>query len=208
MLKDPLTAPDINEPNRDIYKDKCVEYIRAVVESIGPHKLPHNPVAEAITLGRWLGEWDEHHKKQMEVPVSEETKYWDTDSAPQTITAVTTQDLALERSERDSRALAALAESITSLTQFITTGGLANLLSGYARTNGVNGMLQGLAQHSGRGSLDARTIQQNATEIVTQVEAVFDKYAERTLDKKDRNPDIQNGEEDFKAWVEKKKKEG
>ena len=130
----------------------------------------------------------------------------DTELEP--VMAVTTQDLALERAEKDSQSLAVLSESVSSLASFVTSGGLANLLSGYARAEGVNGMLTGLAQHLGRGALDARTIQQNATEIVTQVEAVFDKYAERTLDKSTRNPDIQDGEEDFKAWVEKKKKEG
>jgi hypothetical protein len=91
---------------------------------------------------------------------------------------------------RETQALETLAQATNALATFITGGGLTELLSGYARTQAVQAILGGLASHDGRNSLDARTMGQNALEIVTQIEKVFDKYHEKKNTTEERDPHI------------------
>lgn len=108
-----------------------------------------------------------------------------------------------ELEARQTEALATLAEATKSIAAFLTGGGLAQLLSGYARSQAVKDILGGLAAHDGRAALDARVLGQNAVEIVHQVEAVFEKYQERLKDP-NRDPEIKDGERDFKEWQKTK----
>jgi hypothetical protein len=100
---------------------------------------------------------------------------------------------------RQTEALASIGNALQEISKFITAGGLAELLSGYARSQSVKDILGGLAAHDGRNALDARVLGQNAIEIVEQVEKVFDKYQER-LSEKGRDPEIKDAENDFNKW--------
>lgn len=91
---------------------------------------------------------------------------------------------------QQTKALQALADGIQSISRFLNNGGLTQVLSGYARSQSVQGILSGLAGNMGRSALDAKTIRQNALEITEVIEAVFDKYAERLASKADRDPEI------------------
>ena len=112
------------------------------------------------------------------------------------------RELALK--EKETEALTVLASSVNALASFVTQGGLTQVLSGYARSQAVKEILGGLAAHDGRDALDARVLKQNAVEIVSQVEAVFDKYKEKVMDKSPQDPDIHDGEATFKAWIQDK----
>lgn len=101
---------------------------------------------------------------------------------------------------RHTEALETIGRSLNSLCTFVTSGGLSSLLSGYARSQAVKEILGGLAAHDGRNALDARVLNQNALEIVTQVEAVFKKYQENLSSKEVRDSDIHDGEAQFKKW--------
>jgi hypothetical protein len=104
--------------------------------------------------------------------------------------------------EEQTKALSTIAESLSSLSQFVSNGGLTTLLSGYARSQAVKDILGGLAAHDGRNALDARVLDQNAKEISEQVEKVFQAYQEKlkSLAKDNRDPHIRDAEADFKKW--------
>ena len=107
--------------------------------------------------------------------------------------------------EEQTKALTTIADSLRSLTRFISEGGLVGVLSGYARSQAVKDILGGLAAHDGRNALDARVLDQNALEITQQVEKVFKKYQDTLQSKEKVDPNLHDGEEDFKKWVERKK---
>lgn len=107
---------------------------------------------------------------------------------------------ALELETQKSKALLSISESLATIANFLSSNALPDILSAYARTNCVGGILNGLASHAGRNSLDARTLNQNALEIVEQVEAVFDKFAERLKAKSKRDPDLHDAETDYLAF--------
>lgn len=100
---------------------------------------------------------------------------------------------------KQTEALQTLAQAVQTISQFLSTGGLTAVLSGYARSQAVKDILGGLAAHDGRNALDARVLGQNAIEIVEQVEKVFDKYAER-LAQANRDPEIKDAESDYLKW--------
>lgn len=104
---------------------------------------------------------------------------------------------------KQAQALTTLAEGVSSIAAFLTGGGLPSLLSGYARSQAVKDILGGLASHDGRNALDARTMGQNALEIVAQVETVFAKYEEKLKDKEKRDPELYDIEVNFKDWAKK-----
>ena len=110
--------------------------------------------------------------------------------------------------QEQTKALASIGESLKSLSDFVSKGGLTELLKGYSQTQIVQGVLQGLAAHDGRNSLDARYLQQNALEIVHAIEAVLDKAKERTEARSEEKLDtgIKNAEDDFQTWKEKQGK--
>lgn len=97
-----------------------------------------------------------------------------TDQAP----ATTDRELLMQQTQ----ALTVLAQGVNSLAEFVVNGGLGQMLSGYARTQSVQGILNGLAAHGGRAALDARFLKQNALEITEAIEQVFDKYKQRTAE--------------------------
>ena len=99
-----------------------------------------------------------------------------------------------------TKALASLAQAATQISNFLTNGGLANILSGYARSQAVKDILGGLATHDGRNALDARLLDQTALEIVTQVEKVFEKYKSK-LEEKNTDLDLHNAENDYNTWA-------
>lgn len=103
------------------------------------------------------------------------------------------EETALEIQQQQTAALTTLAEGVNTIAKFIINGGLSSLLSGYARSQGVQSILGGLAANAGRNALDARTMGQNAIEIVEQIEQVFNKYAEVQNSKstgEQRDPDL------------------
>ena len=106
---------------------------------------------------------------------------------------------------RQTQALEVIGKSLSQITEFVSGGGLANLMSMHLRGQAVQQMLGGLTTHSGRDGLDARTIEQNALEIVSQVEAVFKKYQETLASKDKVDPDIHDGEDEFKKWADKQR---
>lgn len=96
----------------------------------------------------------------------------------------------IELKQTEVTALATLAESTNAIANFLTGGGLLNILNGYSKSQAVKEMLGGLTTHAGRNALDARTIKQNAVEIVEAIEAVYSKYQERLSSKEPRDPEI------------------
>ena len=109
--------------------------------------------------------------------------------------------------QEQTKALVSIGESLKSLSDFVSKGGLTELLKGYSQTQIVQGVLQGLAAHDGRNSLDARYLQQNALEIVHAIEAVFDKAKERaeSAKKEKFDTEIKNAENDFELWKQNQK---
>ncbi len=104
-----------------------------------------------------------------------------------------------------TKALESLATSVNALTSFLTGGGLAQVLTGYAKTQSVAGILSGLVAKDGRSGLDPRVMNQNAIEVSTFIETVFDHYSKRLKDKHERDPEIKDAEADFNSFTEKLK---
>jgi len=100
---------------------------------------------------------------------------------------------------RQTEALTSLAKGVNDIATFLTSGGLTEILSGYARSQAVKDILGGLAARDGRQSLDARVLKQNAIEITHAVEAVFRKYQEVLTDKELRDPEIHKATEPFET---------
>lgn len=103
---------------------------------------------------------------------------------------------------KQADALCQIGQALAGISQFVNGGGLANLLSVHVRTQALQQMLGGLTQHAGRDGLDARTVEQNAVEIVAHVEAVFKKFQENLASKNKVDPDMHDAEKDFKKWTE------
>jgi hypothetical protein len=104
---------------------------------------------------------------------------------------------------KQAESLDLLAKSVNQIAQFLSGGGLTELLSGYARSQAVKEILGGLATHDGRAALDARFLGQNAIDIVTQVEKVFEKYQQKLTDS-NIDPQIKDAEADYKKFTSKK----
>jgi len=111
------------------------------------------------------------------------------------------KSLAMEQ----AKSLSVLAESMSQIANFITKGGLTQVLTGYAKTQSVAAIANGLAAKEGRNSLDARLMNQNAIEISTFIETVYDHYAERLKGKNERDPELKDGEADFKRFTKEEK---
>lgn len=116
-----------------------------------------------------------------------------------------------ELEAKQTEALTSLAKAVTDISTFISGGGLNKLLSGVARGNAVSSMLGGLTTHAGRNGLDARTLKQNAVEVVEQIEAVFSKFEERLAAKnkgEQRDPELKDpptDENTYTEWVKKQR---
>ena len=105
--------------------------------------------------------------------------------------------------EEQTKALASISQSLGALSNFISGGGLSSLLNGYAKSQAVKEILGGLAAHDGRNALDARVLTQNALEITTQIEKVFDKYHETLKAKASgevRDSHIHDAEAAYLKW--------
>lgn len=102
-----------------------------------------------------------------------------------------------------TKALTTISESLKQLSDFVSKGGLTELVKGYTQTQIAQGVLQGLASHDGRNALDARFIKQNALEIVHAIEAVFDKAKERNETKDSLDSEIKNAEDAYSVWKDK-----
>lgn len=96
-----------------------------------------------------------------------------------------------------------IAEAMTAIAQAISAlpRAIENAVQTLVKGNGVNGILAGLAQHDGRKSLDARIMDQNALEIVEQLEKVFKKYNTRMRDL-NRSDTLVDAEADYKKAEE------
>lgn len=110
-------------------------------------------------------------------------------SSPTTLQVQQTESLAVM-----AEAMSVMAQTFSALPRVINDA-VQTLVKG----NGVNGILAGLAQHDGRKSLDARIMDQNALEIVEQLEKVFKKYNTRMRDL-GRSDTLVNAEDDFNQW--------
>lgn len=97
---------------------------------------------------------------------------------------------------QEVEALTVAAHSLSAIAQALCLlpKSLERCVNILVKGQGVNAILGGLAQHDGRNALDARTMKQNALEIVEQMELVFKKYNERMASTELRNPDIVDGE--------------
>lgn len=106
---------------------------------------------------------------------------------------------------KQTEALTQIGTALATISNWVTQGGLTEIMTGYAKSNAVKEILGGLAAHDGRNALDARVLSQNALEIVHQVEGVFDKFAEHLKAKKagELDPDLHNAEADFIKFKEK-----
>jgi hypothetical protein len=96
-----------------------------------------------------------------------------------------------------AKSLEVLSRGISDIAAFLTSGGLSQLLSGYAKSQASTAILGGLASHDGRDALDARVLGQNALEVVEQVLKVHDKFHSR-LSEEGRDPEVKDAEKDFK----------
>lgn len=105
----------------------------------------------------------------------------------------TSQQYELQVSQ--AKSLEVLAEGIKSLADFVTKGGLSEIVAGYAKSQSAASILGGLATHDGRKSLDARLLGQNAIEIAEQVLKVTSKFHERLSAKEERDPEIKEAKE-------------
>ena len=123
--------------------------------------------------------------------------------SPSVISSSPTVDTKYELQVAEVKALTTHAESVKEISTFLNGGGLANILSGYARSQAVKDILGGLAAHDGRKALDARLLDQNALEIVSQVEKVFEKYGQKLESKGKEDPDLHNAENDYVKWARK-----
>ena len=107
--------------------------------------------------------------------------------------------------QEQTKALSTIAESLKTLSTFVSGGGLTDLMRAYSQSQIAQGVLQGLASHDGRNALDARYLQQNALEIVHAIEAVFNKAKERTeaASNEKLDTEIKDAENAYQAWKEK-----
>lgn len=111
--------------------------------------------------------------------------------------------------QEQTKALVSIGESLKQLSNFVSNGGLTELVKGYTQTQIAQGVLQGLASHDGRNALDARYLKQNAIEIVHAIEAVFDKAKERTEAASDKklDPELKNAEDAYQNWKKAQEKD-
>lgn len=114
-------------------------------------------------------------------------------------TLVHSSPTTLQQQQTESQVI--IAEAMTAIAQAISAlpRAIENAVQTLVKGNGVNGILAGLAQHDGRKSLDARVMDQNALEIVEQLEKVFKKYNQRMRDL-GRSDTLVNAEDDFNQW--------
>lgn len=112
---------------------------------------------------------------------------------------VTQKDIALMQAQ----AATSIAQSLAVISSFIASGGLATMLTGIAKTQAANGVIQGLVTHSGRQGLDARFATQNMKDAFHSIEALYDGFAERLAEKK-RGQVFEevDAEAAFKHWAE------
>jgi len=96
-----------------------------------------------------------------------------------------------------TKSLEVLSKGVADIAAFLTSGGLSQLLSGYAKSQASTAILGGLASHDGRDALDARVLGQNSIEIVEQILRVHDKFHSR-LSEKERDPEVRDAEKEFK----------
>lgn len=97
-----------------------------------------------------------------------------------------------------TKSLEVLSKGIADIAAFLSGGGLASVVSGFAKAQASTAILGGLATNAGRDALDARTLGQNSLEIVEQVLRVHDKFHERLSSQEKRDPEIHDAEKDFK----------
>jgi len=125
-----------------------------------------------------------------------------------TVAELKASKLDYEIAVSQTKALTTLAESVKAIATFLTSNRLPEILEGYAKASAVNGILQGLVTHSGRGGMDARLMKQNAIEASEFIEKCFEHYSEKLAAKKmgEVDTEIHDGENDFKKWQEQNKK--
>jgi hypothetical protein len=135
------------------------------------------------------------------------------DNESDTRELVATEQWEIERTKlqlavQQQMALSSLAASVTSISQWLTTGGLEKTLGEFARATGANGMLNGLVAHDGRQALNAQTMKQNTIEVVHLMEMVRDKFQEvlKAKNANELDPDMHDGEADFKKFQEENKR--
>ena len=107
----------------------------------------------------------------------------DASPAPSKSSLISVSDQELSLSTEATHALTSIAHSLSSITKFVSGITLPQVLTQIGITNGINGILNGLAAADGRRSLDARVIAQNATEIAHVLEKAFTKTQEHLKDK-------------------------
>lgn len=91
---------------------------------------------------------------------------------------------------RQTEAVCVIAEALSGISSFLNGGGIQEYLKASTKGQIVSGIYNGLASKDGRNSLDARTIKQNALEIVEVIEAVMKKVDERANERNGRDEEI------------------
>jgi len=104
--------------------------------------------------------------------------------------------------ENQAQAIASLANSVNALCR-----SLPGIVEGMAKAQALNGIMQGLATADGRNGLDARTMKQNAVDMVHFLEMVYSKAKEHLESLRNGKPeDLVDAEGDYQKWESSQKK--
>lgn len=113
-----------------------------------------------------------------------------TGNAP--LVPVSPQELAIK--EQHSKAMVSIAESLATLTSFISGGGLTEVIGGLVKAQAINGVIQGLTSNAGRMGLDARTHKQNAVDAIAFIEIAHKLYKEKLQETGPRADEVVDAE--------------
>ena len=98
-------------------------------------------------------------------------------------------------------ALSSIAESLSTVANFVSSGGLAQTIQSVVRAKGSTDLLSALIQHDG---FDVRRLNQYATELPLAIEKLLEAYGGRLQDKF-RTTEVKDAEvtQGFKPDVDK-----
>lgn len=90
------------------------------------------------------------------------------------------------------------------ITGVLKSPELSSFIEGLTRSKGILGVMQGLATHSGRNALDARTMDQNALEIFHLMDKAIEATKSRLQEKAsgvELDPEIKDAEKEFQEYL-------
>ena len=125
-----------------------------------------------------------------------------TETTPHTAFSAPIQMSAQELTTCVSNAIATGLEK--AITGVLKSPELSSFIEGLTRSKGILGVLQGLATHSGRNALDARTMDQNAMEIYHLMDKAIEATKSRLQERAsgvELDPEIKDAEKDFQEYL-------